>query len=727
MSNQTQEHIQRVAQGRHHDPFSVLGFHQGAAGSVIRDCLPGAQQASVVGFGEMQQIADTDIWELALDTSVRERPDYHIRWQDTAGRDHENRSPYAYEPMISDDDLHWFNESTHLHAYRFLGAHLLQMGGTQGCQFALWAPNVQRVSVVGEFNQWHGLRHQMRNRGESGIWEIFIPGLEQLESYKFEILSTNGDILHKSDPYARATVLRPETVSLIPAPQQHQWRDQQWMADRQARDWQHAPMSIYEVHLGSWRRAENGHFLSYTDFVDQLIPHVKYLGFSHIELLPIAEHPLDESWGYQVTNYFAPTARFGSADELRYFIDQCHQADIGVLLDWVPAHFPKDAHALARFNGEALYEYADPNKGEHRDWGTLVFDYGRNEVISFLMSNAVYWLEEFHFDGLRVDAVASMLYLDYSREAGQWTPNQLGGRENLEAIEFFKYFNEVLHQRFPGAVTIAEESTAWPMVSRPTTMGGLGFSMKWNMGWMHDTLSYLAENPVNRKYHHDLLTFSQLYAYSENFVLPLSHDEVVHLKGSLIEKMPGDEWQTFANLRLLLSYQFLHPGKKLLFMGAELAQQKEWNEGTALSWELNDSPQHSGIGRLIHDLNRLYRSQAALYQNEFESSGFSWIDCDDKAQSVLSFYRHASGAEKGKSLICLFNFTPIPRDDYRIGVHAAGTYHAVMNTDSKHYAGSNVGNSGAIKSTALPWHGFEHSLAVTLPPLAALVLEKSGD
>ena len=720
------EQITRVANGRHHDPFVVLGFHREGGRSIIRDCLPGARQARVVEFGEMRRIADTDIWELEIDNGVCERPDYRIYWQDAAGNAYENRSPYAYDPLITDDDLHLFNEGKHLYAYRFLGAHLMQLGDTRGCRFTVWVPGVQRVSVVGEFNQWHGLAHQMRNRGGSGVWEIFIPGLHQFASYKYEILMTSGDVLHKSDPYARATALRPETVSLIPALQNHVWQDTKWMNERQIRDWRYAPMSIYEVHLGSWRRDAQGQFLTYRDFVDQLIPHVKYLGFTHIELLPIAEHPLDESWGYQVTNYYAPTSRFGSADELRYFIDQCHQADIGVLLDWVPAHFPKDEHALARFNGQALYEYTDPNKGEHRDWGTLVFDYGRHEVVSFLISNAIYWLEEFHFDGLRVDAVASMLYLDYSREDGQWTPNAFGGRENIEAIEFFKYFNEVIHERFPGAMTMAEESTAWPMVSRPTSIGGLGFSMKWNMGWMHDTLSYLSENPVNRKYHHDRLTFSQLYAYSENFILPLSHDEVVHLKGSLIAKMPGDEWQAFANLRLLLAYQFLHPGKKLLFMGAEMAQASEWNEGAALSWELNDIPPNNGIGRLIQDLNHLYRRSPALYQNEFDESGFSWIDCEDQQQSVLSFYRHAEQTESdGKdALICMFNFTPVPRTAYRIGLHAEGVYEVVLNTDSEYYAGSNTGNSWELESEPVAWHGSAQSVVVTLPPLAALVLKK---
>ncbi len=716
------EKILRVNQGVHHDPFEVLGFHRSADGAVIRELLPTATRAEVIDHGVMQRIKNTDVFELHLSTEVTTRPDYRVRWLESDGSWHESRSPYWFHPLVSDLDLHLFNEGRHLHCYQFLGAHQMQIEQEYGCRFALWAPGVRRVSIVGDFNSWHGLRHQMRSRGISGVWELFIPGLTEYDSYKYEILTTDGDILIKSDPYARCTALRPETVSRIPPDSKHLWEDQAWLNSRQHCDRHHDPFSIYEVHLGSWRKKSSHEFLNFHELAEQLIPHVLYLGFTHIELLPIAEHPLDESWGYQVTSYYSPSARFGSADDLRYFIDCCHQAGIGVLLDWVPAHFPKDAFALSRFVGKALYEYTDPKKSEHRDWGTNVFDYGRNEVISFLVSNVVYWIEEFHFDGIRVDAVASMLYLNYSRKKDQWTPNQHGGCENLEAIEFLKYMNSVVHARFPGVLTMAEESTAWPMVSRPVHLGGLGFSMKWNMGWMNDTLDYFKEDPINRKYHHNNLTFGQLYAYSENFILPLSHDEVVHMKRSLLDKMPGDRWQKFANLRLLLCYQFLHPGKKLLFMGAELAQWREWNENRGLDWKLNQFTEHNSVGQLISDLNRIYRSQPALYKREFEPDGFRWIDCHDHEHSILSFIRYGFYGEP--ALLCLFNFTPVPRYGYRIGVHGDHVYQEIFNSDSELYAGSNLGNPFQLPSEPSPWHDFDHSIQIIIPPLAAVVLKQ---
>jgi len=715
------EQIFMVNQGLHHDPFAVLGFHVEDGKNIIREILPTALRAEVKDIGSMCRIENTDIFELVLEDDAVVTS-YEIRWQEQDGSWHQAASPYAFAALIGDLDLYLFNEGKHHNSYEFLGARLTTVNNIEGCQFSLWAPGVLRVSVIGDFNGWHGLRHQMRNRGASGVWELFIPGLTANDSYKFEILTAEKSILIKSDPYARCTGLRPETVSKVPPKSLYVWQDDDWLKQRAADNWQEKPMSIYEVHLGSWRKNNHGEFLTYRELAEQLIPHVQYLGFTHIELLPIAEHPLDESWGYQVSSYYSPSARYGSADDLRFLIDSCHQAGIGVLLDWVPAHFPKDEFALAKLTGRALYEYTDPKKGEHKDWGTLIFDYGRYEVISFLLSNAVYWLKEFHFDGLRVDAVASMLYLDYSRKNGEWSPNEYGGRENLEAIKFLQELNVVIHEKFPGALTMAEESTSWPMVSRPTYIGGLGFSMKWNMGWMNDTLSYFAEDPINRKYHHDKLIFSQLYAYSENFILPLSHDEVVHMKGSLLDKMPGDKWQKFSNLRLLLSCQFLHPGKKLIFMGAEFGQWNEWNESTALNWELNEFAEHSGIGHLLQDLNKLYRTEAALFRHEFESCGFRWIDCHDKDHSILSFYRHTCD-ENDTPLICLFNFTPVPRYNYQVGVYASGEYREIFNSDSGYYSGSNCGNLGKLQTVDEPWYEFSHTLKVTVPPLGAVVFK----
>lgn len=626
------------------------------------------------------------------------------------------------KPLLSAFDLDLLMAGKHHHAWKILGAHPQVLEGVEGCRFAVWAPGVQQVSVVGDFNQWDGREHPMRCCGDSGVWEVFIPDLPSGMAYKYEILNRNGHLLVKTDPYAQQMFLRPETTSCVPSVGNYTWQDAQWVTARAEFDWQHRPLSVYEVHTGSWRKHPDGRFYSWAELTATLIPYVKDLNYTHIELLPVAEHPLDESWGYQVSGYYAPTARHGTADEFRAFVDACHQQGIGVLLDWVPAHFPKDAFALAKFTGEPLYEHADPRRGEHQDWGTLIFDFGRNEVRNFLISNALFWIDEFHIDGLRVDAVASMLYLDYSRKAGEWLPNQYGGRENLEAIAFLREMNTVVHGYFPGVLTIAEESTSWPAVSRPVELGGLGFSMKWNMGWMNDNLSYIEQNPIHRKYHHNLLTFSQMYAYSENFVLPLSHDEVVHLKHSMLDKMPGDYWQAFANLRLFYAWHYAHPGKKLLFMGSEFGQWAEWNAKRELDWSLCSFPAHDNVRHLLRDLNRLYRDLPALHQFDFDGRGFQWIDCHDSDQSVLSLVRRGETAQD--TVVILLNFTPVPRYNYRIGVPGAASYCEILNTDSTYYGGSNCGNAGALSVLAEPWMGFTHSVEVTLPPLGALFLQR---
>jgi 1,4-alpha-glucan branching enzyme len=707
--------------GEAHDPFGILGRYPDGDKTLVRAFMPSAEEVELDGIGLMQRLPQTDIFEIRLDAPQTQALPRHYRlnWiEKVDGQRHSVISPYSFDPLLSDLDLHLFSEGRHHHAYRLLGAHLMEVDGILGCRFAVWAPAVRRASVVGDFNGWNGLRHPMRNRGGSGVWELFIPGLHADDLYKFEFSSRTGQRILKADPYGRAMNLRPDTASRIAAPTAFEWQDQAWLQQRAQWQWMHQPMSIYEVHPGSWRRAAQGGFLNFRDLADQLVPYVTDLGYTHIELLPVMEHPLDESWGYQVSGYFAPSARFGSGDDLRYLIDRCHRAGIGVLLDWVPGHFPKDDFALARFTGDPVYEHADPRRGEHRDWGTLIFDYGRREVANFLLANAVYWLEEFHFDGLRVDAVASMLYLDYSRDDGDWLPNQYGGRENLDAIEFLRHVNSVLHARFPGALTIAEESTAWPMVSRPTWMGGLGFSMKWNMGWMNDTLWYMEREPVHRRYHHDKLTFSQMYTYTENFVLPLSHDEVVHGKRSLLDKMPNDLWQKFANLRLLYAWQYAHPGKKLLFMGGELAQWHEWRAGEAIDWPLLEHANHQGVYALIRDLNRLYRDLPALHRHDFEHQGFEWIDCHDADHSILSMIRHG----EGQALVCLFNFTPVPREGYRVGLPGEGTYREVLNTDAALYGGSNLGNAGRVTAEAVTWRERPYSAAVNLPPLGAVFL-----
>ncbi len=718
------EVLSKVQHGMHHNPFEWLGIHPAGDGFIVRAFLPSAENAELIGVGPLKRVEGTDTFELNITAEQRvQLPEhYALSWiEKGSGNKISTISPYSFMPVLSDFDLDLFSAGKHLHIYRILGARLMTIDGIDGCLFALWAPNVKRVSVIGDFNGWHGLRHPMRNRGSSGVWELFIPGLCAGDKYKYELRTSRDEILQKSDPYARATGMRPDTTSLINAPTTYQWQDNEWIEHRKHWQWLHEPMSIYEVHVGSWRRHEDGSFLSYTEMAEQLVPYVRELGYTHIELLPITEHPLDESWGYQVCGYFAPTSRHGTPDELRYFIDTCHANGIGVLLDWVPAHFPRDEFALARFTGEACYEYGDPNKGSHQEWGTLVFNYNRNEVRNFLIASAVYWIEEFHIDGLRVDAVASMLYLDYSRKHGQWTPNMFGGREHLEAMDFLRKLNEIVHADFPGVLTLAEESTDWPMVSRPIYAGGLGFSMKWNMGWMHDTLNYVQSDPVYRRFHQNQLTFSQLYAYSENFVLPLSHDEVVHMKRSMLDKMPGDAWQKFANLRALYAYQYTHPGKKLLFMGGEFGQWNEWDESKALDWMVAGIDKHAGLSNLVKDLNRIYKQYPALYAYDFNSEGFQWISCDDEQNSVLAFLRKS----QHEFVVCAFNFTPVPRENYLLGVPEAGAYIEILNTDAAWYGGTDVGNAGRVETVAIKKHGFDSALSLTLPPLACVILHKA--
>jgi len=714
--------ILRVQAGTHHDPFEVLGVHVQPDGStLIREFLPAAEAVEVAG-GRMTRVTGTDCFERILPAGSKVDPHPVMRWQDKGkGEWHTSQSPYSFAPQLGEMDLYLLGEGRHFEAWKVLGARLKTNDGVDGCLFAVWAPAVQRVSVVGDFNDWDGRRHPMRCRGTSGMWELFIPGLDAGHAYKYEILGQHGQLARKTDPYARQMFLRPETTSRVPEDTVYAWQDSAWIDARARFDWQHRPISVYELHPGSWRRHADGSFYTWGELISELIPYVQDLGYTHIELMPVAEHPLDASWGYQVSGYYAPTARFGSPDDFRAFVDACHQADIGVLLDWVPAHFPKDDFALARFTGEPVYEHADPRRGEHQDWGTLIFDFGRNEVRNFLVANALYWLDEFHIDGLRVDAVASMLYLDYSRKPGEWLPNQYGGRENIEAIHFLREMNTEVHGRFPGVLTIAEESTAWPAVSRPVELGGLGFSMKWNMGWMNDSLDYIEKEPIYRKYQHNQLTFSQMYAWTENFVLPLSHDEVVHLKKSLLDKMPGDTWQRFANLRLFYAWQYAHPGKKLLFMGSEFGQWNEWKESGQLDWVLLSFPAHDGIRSLLRDLNHLYRNDAALHEFDFDPRGFRWIDCHDADQSVLSFVRQ--GQDESSPLVALFNFTPVPRTAYRIGVPSAAAWCEVLNTDSMYYGGSNLGNGRPLRPQNLPWMGYPYSVEVTLPPLGAIFLK----
>ncbi|HZP92204.1 MAG TPA: 1,4-alpha-glucan branching protein GlgB [Burkholderiales bacterium] len=715
-------HLELLVTARVHLPHQVLGLQREAGGFRLRAIRPHAEAMwlkTSAGFEPMTRLHAAGVFEwrgqMAPPAPVTLKAREHRA-------DVEFCDPYSFAPAISAQDLYLFNEGTLHQAYRVLGSHPDRRDGVSGVRFACWAPNAERVSVVGDFNQWDGRVHPMSVHGSSGVWELFIPGLEPGTLYKFELRNrASGEVLVKTDPYAQTFELRPGTAARAAAGSRHAWRDGEWMAKRAAWDWLHAPINIYELHPGSWRRHPDGRIYTWAEIAQALIPYVKEQGFTHIELLPVSEHPLDESWGYQTTGYFAATSRYGGPDELRAFVDACHLAGIGVILDWVPAHFPTDSFALARFDGTALYEHEDPRRGFHQDWGTHIFNYGRKEVRSFLLSSAHYWLAEFHADGLRVDAVASMLYLDYSRTDGEWLPNEFGGRENLDAIGFLREMNVMVHREFPGALTCAEESTAWPMVSRPTYLGGLGFSLKWNMGWMNDTLRYFSRAPVYRRFHHDELTFGQLYAYTENFLLPLSHDEVVHGKGSLLAKMPGDPWQQFAELRLLFVWQYTTPGKKLNFMGNEFGHGREWRVQWELDWHLLAIDWHQGVQQCVRDLSRLYRDLPALHDLDFEQAGFHWVDCHDADQSVLVYERRA---RDGSFVIVALNFTPVPRHGYRIGVPAPGTYREVFNSDSRYYRGSDLGN-GELRAETAPWMGRRHSIAMTLPPLAGIILQRT--
>jgi 1,4-alpha-glucan branching enzyme len=733
--------IDAIVNGDHGDPFRVLGPHApdgAAAGTVIRAFLPEAAEAWVVeratgcSIGPLSCVDPRGLFEAAFAGRSEPFPPYRLRITDTAGVTTDVDDPYAFAPILTEDDLRLIHEGTHYRSYDRLGAHLREVAGVRGVHFAVWAPNARRVSVVGDFNRWDGRRHPMRRRAESGVWELFLPGLGEGERYKFEVKGADGALQPlKADPYGFAFELRPATASIVADLDAYRWLDDDWLAARRHEDPLRRPIAIYEVHLGSWRQAseEGGRFLTYRELAPRLAEYVKAMGYTHVELLPVTEHPLDGSWGYQPTGYFAPTSRFGTPADFMAFVDHLHQQGIGVILDWVPAHFPRDGHGLACFDGTHLYEHADPRQREHREWGTLVFNYGRLEVANFLLSNALFWLERYHVDGLRVDAVASMLYLDYSRAPGEWVPNAYGGRENLEAIAFLRRFNELAYRHDPGVLTIAEESTAWPMVSRPTYLGGLGFGFKWNMGWMHDTLGYMSLDPIYRRHHHDRLTFGLLYFLHENFVLSLSHDEVVHLKGSLLTKMPGDLWQTFANLRAYYTFMYGHPGKKLLFMGGEFGQWREWDHDRSLDWHLLDpaaSPDarfHQGLEQLVRDLNRLYRREPALFEADYEPGGFKWIDCGDWEQSIIAFLRR--GGTDAEPVVFVLNFTPVPRHGYRVGVPAPGRYAELLNSDATAYGGSGVGNFGAVTAEAVPWHGRPWSLALTLPPLGGLVLKRA--
>ncbi|MGH7369298.1 MAG: 1,4-alpha-glucan branching protein GlgB, partial [Candidatus Methylomirabilaceae bacterium] len=647
---------------------------------------------------------------------------------DEGGQIVEIEDPYRFPPTLTDYDLYLMGEGTHQKSYLKLGAHVTKLDGVPGVIFAVWAPNARRVSVVGDFNGWDGRRHPMRNHPGNGIWEIFIPQLGVGALYKFEVKARSGEELAlKADPFAFAFEMTPRTASIVCDLDAYRWGDHAWMEARARANLLERPLAIYEVHLGSWMRvSEEGHrFLTYRELAHRLADYVAEMGYTHVELLPVTEHPFYGSWGYQTIGYFAPTRRYGTPADFMFLIDHLHQRGIGVILDWVPAHFPRDPYGLAYFDGTHLYEHQDSQKGEHRDWGTLIFNYGRREVANFLLSNALFWLERYHVDGLRVDAVASMLYLDYSRKPGEWIPNVRGGNENLEAIDLLKRFNELVYDRHPGVVTIAEESTAWPMVSRPTYVGGLGFGLKWNMGWMHDMLSYMALDPIYRSYHHNSLTFSLLYALNENFILPLSHDEVVYGKGSLLERMPGDVWQRFANLRCLYGFMYGHPGKKLLFMGGEFGQWREWDHEQSLDWHLlREDHLHAGLQRLVADLNRLYRSEPALFELDFDPAGFEWLDCHDWQQSVVSFVRRAKNPQD--LVVVVSNFTSVPRHGYRMRVPFGGFYRELLNTDAEIYGGSNVGNYGGVVAEPIPDHGLTFSLALTLPPLATVVLKPSG-
>lgn len=714
--------IAAIVGGYHGTPFDILGLHPNPAGGlVIRTFQPDAKEVSVKrgeALTPMTRVHDEGFFEaefpdagefFAYQLSLTFWTD-EIRVIDDA---------YRFGPLLNETDLYLYNEGNLEKAWNVLGAHPTTHAGVSGTVFVVWAPSALRVSVVGGFNHWDGRRHPMRPRGSSGLWELFIPGLGPGAVYKYEVKSRYlGYMANKADPYGFATEVRPNNASVVYDLTQYAWQDGAWMENRKNTQRLDVPINVYEIHLGSWRRKTGNVWLTYRELAEQLIPYVKELGYTHIEMMPVAEHPYDGSWGYQVVGYYAPTSRFGTPDDFRYFVDAAHQAGLGVIVDWVPAHFPKDEHGLGYFDGTHLYEHADPRQGEHKDWGTFIFNFGRPEVRNFLVSNALFWLEHYHIDGLRVDAVASMLYLDYSRKSGEWVPNRYGGRENLEAVEFLKRFNLQVHEHFPDVLTFAEESTSWPMVSRPVHLGGLGFDLKWNMGWMHDMLSYFQQDPIYRRYHHNSLTFAMMYAYSENFILSFSHDEVVYGKRSLLNKMPGDEWRKFANLRSLYAYMTAFPGKKLNFMGGEFGQWNEWNFQTGLDWHLLEKERHAQMLQFVKDLNRIYAAEPALYEVDFSWEGFQWIDFRDVDNSIVSFVRFSR--EKKECVVVVANFTPVPRSGYRVGVPVGGYYTELLNSDSAHYGGGNMGNAGGLPAEPTPWQEQPHSMLITVPPLSVV-------
>jgi 1,4-alpha-glucan branching enzyme len=719
------DEIARLVRGEHHDPHAILGTHAAPGGTVVRAFHPDANRAALVapngGMLRMEPLGD-GVWAALVEDLAPGTFRYRVRFAFPDGNDWERDDPYRFGPTLGEVDLHLISEGTHERLYDVLGAHPRTLEGTAGVSFAVWAPGARSVRLVGDFDRWDGRLLPMRSMGASGVWEIFVPGIGPGELYKYEIVGHDGTLRTKADPLSFSMEVRPATASRVWDTTAFTWTDDAWMAERAARDPYRSPMATYEVHLGSWMRNADGSWLGYRQAADKLAAHCKKYGFTHVELLPVAEHPFDGSWGYQVTGYYAPTARFGSPDDFAAMVDTLHNAGIGVIVDWVPAHFPTDDFALRRFDGTPLYEHADPQRGEHPDWGTLIFDYGRREVRNFLVANALFWLDRYHIDGLRVDAVASMLYLDYSREPGEWTPNQYGGNENLDAIAFLREVNERCYGRFPGTVTIAEESTAFPGITRPTYLGGIGFGFKWDMGWMHDTLDYFSREPIHRRFHHDRLTFRGLYKDTEQFVLPISHDEVVHGKGSLLRRMPGDDWQRFANLRALLVDMWAQPGKKLIFMGTELAPWDEWSHDHPLAWELADEPMRAGFGRFLADLGRVYLATPALWTADHEPVGFAWIDASDVESSVYAWIRR-SGDDV---CVVVLNLTPVSRSGYRLGLPRGGRWMEILNSDSEHYGGSNLGNLGGIEAADDSWHGQPASAELTLPPLSGLILAPSG-
>ena len=729
-----QQTIAAIVAADYGDVFSWLGMHSAADASslLVRTFAPNARRVDVVDaktaevVATLEQLHPDGVFEGGLGQR-RQRFSYKLRLHYDQGTN-EIYDPYAFPSVLPDDDRYLFGEGTHEHAYRWQGAHRTQIDNVDGTLFVVWAPNAKRVAVVGDFNQWDGRRHAMRKHVSNGVWEIFLPDVEQGALYKYEIRAANGELLPlKADPYGFASNQPAEAASMVWPVDQFQWNDSAWMSQREQRNARRAPVTIYEVHLGSWMRVpeEGDRYLSYKELAERLVPYVKAMGFTHVQLMPISEYPFDGSWGYQPIGMFSPTCRFGTPDDFASFVDSCHAANIGVLLDWVPGHFPTDAHGLGRFDGTCLYEHEDPRRGFHPDWNTLIYNYARGEVVSYLLSNAHFWLDVYHIDGLRVDAVASMLYLDYSREAGEWLPNVEGGRENLDAIAMLQLVNERLYRNFPGIMMVAEESTSWPGVSHPTSSGGLGFGYKWNMGWMNDTLRYMARDPVHRKFHHNEITFGLMYAFSENFVLPLSHDEVVHGKGTLLTRMPGDSWQQFANLRAYLGLMWSYPGKKLLFMGGEFGQRKEWNHDHSLDWHLLDDPAHAGVKKLVHDLNTLYCNTPALHALDCEPEGFDWLVADDQHNSVFAYLR--TGGADTLPAIVVSNLTPTLHDHYRIGVPQQGFYTERLNTDSAAYGGSNAGNAGGVAAEAVAANGHAWSIGITLPPLATLIFMATAD